>query len=331
MSDPSETSTMNFSPSADLLKELAGESVDTSGTTATVDITDTSETGDTTRNHETETAIEQAATIPSKPDPSTPPKTNPNDAAGDDVIAGDFTDVEGVATAVKPEASEVPQASPASDQTITQADDETTANQASGAGDHADLNINLEAPALSAEASEMAAGTVSQQNDLPQATAQVVATLTSSTTQTNHKQDTTHNENQSGSLSVYPSILVRPLRVLVVDDSETLRVLIERVLSKAGAQVSLANDGIEALETVLGAGRTGCCFDVILMDMNMPKLNGCNAVNALRATGYQGAIIALTANTEQYDIDRCIQAGCNDYAAKPIRPRQLIEMLLRVI
>src|SRR5581483_10570823 len=94
--------------------------------------------------------------------------------------------------------------------------------------------------------------------------------------------------------------------------------LISFHLKKAGAEVTVAENGQVAIDRILLAEREGHPYDVVLMDMQMPVLDGDGATKALRAGGYQGPIVALTAHAMEGDRQRCLQAGCNDYATKPI-------------
>jgi PAS domain S-box-containing protein len=117
-------------------------------------------------------------------------------------------------------------------------------------------------------------------------------------------------------------------RVLLAEDCLDNQRLITHVLRRAGAEVTIAENGQVAVEKSLMARDEGRPFDVILMDMQMPLLDGYQAASLLRQKGYRGPIIALTANAMAGDRDKCINAGCDDYVGKPIDRRKLAEIIL---
>ena len=104
------------------------------------------------------------------------------------------------------------------------------------------------------------------------------------------------------------------LRVLLVDDAEENRDLMSVILAEAGTTFVTAENGVEAMEKALSQE-----FDVVLMDMNMPVMDGYTATRQLRAQGYNRPIIALTAHAMDGDREKCVEVGCNDYTTKPIR------------
>ncbi|MBK6533861.1 MAG: response regulator [Deltaproteobacteria bacterium] len=113
--------------------------------------------------------------------------------------------------------------------------------------------------------------------------------------------------------------------MLLAEDGVDNQLLISTVLKKAGASVVIAENGRVAVERALAAAVSGSPFDVILMDMQMPELDGYGATAKLRQKGYRGPIIALTAHAMAGDRERCITAGCDDYLTKPIHRTRLIE------
>jgi signal transduction histidine kinase/DNA-binding NarL/FixJ family response regulator len=119
-------------------------------------------------------------------------------------------------------------------------------------------------------------------------------------------------------------------RVLLVDDAPDNRLLVSRFLERCHAIVETAVDGREAVTRAMNAWRDRTPFDVILMDMQMPVLDGCGATRELRAAGYDGPIVALTANTLTNDLQRCLDAGCNTYATKPIDRESLIRTIAQL-
>ncbi|MGH2901189.1 MAG: response regulator, partial [Solirubrobacteraceae bacterium] len=103
--------------------------------------------------------------------------------------------------------------------------------------------------------------------------------------------------------------------------------LIARLLGLAGLEVEIAADGRRAVERVLAAERDGRPFDAVLMDMQMPELDGYAATQALRDGGYTRPIIAVSAHAMREDRERCLAAGCDAFAPKPIDRRQLLDLL----
>ncbi len=115
--------------------------------------------------------------------------------------------------------------------------------------------------------------------------------------------------------------------MLVADDSVDIQLLLTRFLTDIGAVVELASNGREAVARVLAAEREARPFDLVLMDLHMPELDGAEAVQELRAAGVQRPVIALTASAYLEDRDRCTQAGYNDFLTKPVDRSQLIQRI----
>ena len=116
-------------------------------------------------------------------------------------------------------------------------------------------------------------------------------------------------------------------RVLLVDDSIDNQKLVSTLLLRAGAEVEIAPHGRAAIEAIaLGRSLGGSQreFDVILLDMQMPELDGYATARELRASGYLGRIVALTGNAAEDDRGRCIAAGCDDYSVKPVVREKLL-------
>jgi PAS domain S-box-containing protein len=120
--------------------------------------------------------------------------------------------------------------------------------------------------------------------------------------------------------------LLEGLNVLLVEDSPDNRMLISMYLKKTGAQIEIAEDGLDGFEKAMAS-----VPDVVLMDIQMPKLDGHSAMRKLRAAGFSKPIIALTAHAMREERDKCIESGCTDYLTKPIQRDRLIEVLVRYL
>jgi signal transduction histidine kinase/DNA-binding response OmpR family regulator len=116
-------------------------------------------------------------------------------------------------------------------------------------------------------------------------------------------------------------------RVLLVDDGEDNRRLLTTYLTMAGAEVTTAENGRLGVQTAIDAASGGKPFDLILMDMQMPVLDGYGASRLLRSQGCTAPIVALTANAMAEDCDKCLAAGCTDYLSKPVRRETLVRTL----
>ena len=115
-------------------------------------------------------------------------------------------------------------------------------------------------------------------------------------------------------------------RILLAEDGFDNGALIQTVLRMAGITVEAVENGRLAVDKALSEP-----FDLILMDMNMPEMDGYEATRLLRQSGYEKPILALTANAMSGDSDLCLSAGCNGYMSKPINRIELIRTITRLV
>jgi signal transduction histidine kinase/CheY-like chemotaxis protein len=119
-----------------------------------------------------------------------------------------------------------------------------------------------------------------------------------------------------------------PLRILLAEDNVVNQKLALRILAQMGYRADLAANGVEAVESVQRQ-----TYDVVLMDVQMPEMDGLEASRRITAQwpdGRRPRIVAMTANAMQGDREMCLAAGMDDYITKPIRVDQLVEALMRV-
>jgi CheY-like chemotaxis protein len=115
-------------------------------------------------------------------------------------------------------------------------------------------------------------------------------------------------------------------RVLVAEDSHAQQRILSFLLGNAGMTTIVVENGREAIDRA-----TQESFDAILLDMQMPEVDGYEAASGLRRLGYRGPIVALTADMLPGDEQRCLDAGCDGYLAKPVQPVELLGLLKRLL
>jgi signal transduction histidine kinase/CheY-like chemotaxis protein len=118
-------------------------------------------------------------------------------------------------------------------------------------------------------------------------------------------------------------------RILLAEDGVDNRRLLTRFLESAGATVEQVQNGREAVDAALAALTAGRPHDLILMDIQMPEMDGYTAARALRSSGLATPILALTAHAMTGERERCLAAGCSDFLTKPIPRQALIDACRR--
>ena len=113
-------------------------------------------------------------------------------------------------------------------------------------------------------------------------------------------------------------------RILLAEDGPDNQKLISLLLRKAGAQVDVAENGLVALSMIEQAAESNIQYDLLLTDMQMPIMDGYTLARTVRERGIAISVVALTAHAMAEDRDKCIAAGCDDYATKPIDKASLL-------
>lgn len=127
------------------------------------------------------------------------------------------------------------------------------------------------------------------------------------------------------------SELLSGRRVLVADDRRDIRHIAKHFLKKASVLVIEAENGQEAIDKIQHQSEINEPVDLVLMDMQMPVLDGYEATVKLRESGFDKPVIALTASAMKGERDRCLSLGCDDYLSKPVDGPKLIEACCRTL
>lgn len=136
--------------------------------------------------------------------------------------------------------------------------------------------------------------------------------------------DSPHTTTTADRLQRKPGRIANGERILLAEDSVDNQRIISLILSNAGFQITIAENGKIAYEKALAAMLDGNPYDMILMDMQMPVMEGHEATQRLRAAGYKHPIVALTAHATVDDRRKCLEAGCDFYVTKPINRAELL-------
>ena len=116
-------------------------------------------------------------------------------------------------------------------------------------------------------------------------------------------------------------------KILVVDDRREICLIAQHFISAAGGTVETGENGQQAIDLIVAAESKGEPFDLLVLDMQMPVLDGYEATRRLRSNNYDKPIIALTAHAMEGDRTKCLEAGCTEYFAKPLVEATFIALL----
>ena len=121
----------------------------------------------------------------------------------------------------------------------------------------------------------------------------------------------------------------RPMKILVAEDNPINQKFVQVALKKAGHVITSVTDGRQAVDAINRES-----FDLVLMDVQMPEMDGFEATSRIRQyqkeSGVHIPIVAMTANAMKGDREKCIEAGMDDYLSKPVKVRELLEVLEKI-
>lgn len=146
--------------------------------------------------------------------------------------------------------------------------------------------------------------------------------------------DRSTNAEVAAESPVPPDSTALPLtgrRVLVAEDGPDNQRILRFILKKAGARVDVVENGQLAVEAALGAESERDPFDIVLMDMQMPVMDGYSATRTLKDSSYPRPVLAVTAHALPEDRDRCLAAGCSEYLTKPVEKERLVSAILDLL
>ena len=115
--------------------------------------------------------------------------------------------------------------------------------------------------------------------------------------------------------------------MLVAEDEESNFLLLEAILKDTGVILTQCSDGIELLEKI----DSGMKYDIVLLDLKMPRMGGINAMKIIRETNKDIPVIVQTAYDQTNHRQQCIEFGCNDFLVKPLRKRELLDIMKKFL
>jgi CheY-like chemotaxis protein len=122
-----------------------------------------------------------------------------------------------------------------------------------------------------------------------------------------------------------------PYRILVADDCPAHLRFVAEILQSAGAEVVLAENGQALVDLAVAATQAGTTFNLILTDIQMPVMDGCEATRQLRKMGHTEPIIALTASPVTDGWPKCLDCGCDDFMTKPLDPSTFAAVIAKYL